>query len=163
MFIVVLITIVVIFAVKQLTSPNVLSIEDMTTQIEKSFNSDVLSIVANSDDYIASFNKDGSIFEVTVDGENGQFSNLTLVQKNSEPEPSTQNEQPKPEENLTVLTEQQASTIALQEVDGKLDSVDFENTTDGGNYFVEIEQDDKEITVQIHAITGKILSIQYDD
>lgn len=46
---------------------------------------------------------------------------------------------------------------------GELDSVEFEKTMDGGNYFVEIEQGDNEIIVQIHAITGKMLSIQYED
>lgn len=163
MLILILITIFTVFAVKQLTTSKVLSKDEITTQVEKSFNGEILAIVQNSDHYIASFNKNGSIFEVTVDEEHGKFSNLKLVQKNSEQTSSTQNEQPKPEENLLILTEQQAIELALQEVNGKLDSVDFEKTTDGGNYFIEIEQGDEEIIVQIHAITGKILSIQFDD
>lgn len=140
-----------------------LSKDEITEQIEKSYHGDVLTIVEKSSQYIASFSKDGSVFEVTIDSENGQFSNLMLVQQNPEAQPNEQVTGPNSETTPSVLTEQQAIDIALQEVTGELDSVEFEKTTDGGNYFIEIEQADNEIIVQIHAITGKILSIQYDD
>lgn len=160
---VVVITMLVFFAVKQLTTPNVLSKSDITTQIEESFRGDILSIVEKPAHYIASFTKDGSVFELTIDREKGYFSQLTLVQKNSEAQPNEPITKPKPPANPSVLTEQQAIDIALKEVPGQLDSVEFEKTTDGGYYFIEIEQGDNEIIVQIHAITGKILSIQYED
>lgn len=160
---VIAIAMVVFFAINQLTTPNVLSKNDITTQIEKSYQGDILSIVEEHKTYIASFTKEGSVFEVTIDRENGQFSHLTLVQKKSEEPPTEQTTEPKPEVKPAVLTEQQAIDIALKEVPGELDSVEFEKTTDGGNYFVEIEQGDNEIVVQIHAITGKLLSIQYED
>ena len=159
---IVVITMIVIVAVKQLITPNVLSKSEITAQIEESFHGEILSIVEKPSNYIASFTKDGSIFEVTIDRENGQLSHLMLVQQNSE-QPNEQITEPKPVENPSVLTEQQAIDIALKEVPGALDSIEFEKTTDGGNYFVEIEQGDNEIIVQIHAITGKILSIQYED
>ena len=160
---IVVLTMVVLFAVKQLITPNVLSTSEITTQIEKSFHGEILSIVERPTNYIASFTKDGSVFEVTIDSESGQFSHLMLLQKNNEQQPNEQTTEPKPEENPSILTEQQATHIAIKEVPGELDSVDFEKTTDGGNYFIEIEQGDNEIIVQIHAITGKILSIQYED
>ena len=163
LFAIVVITIVVIIAVKQLTTPNVLSKSEITAQIEESFHGEILSIVEKPSHYIASFTKDGSVFEVTIDSENGQFSNLMLVQKNEEAQLNEQVTEPNPETTPSVLTEQQAIDIALKEVTGALDSVEFEKTTDGGNYFIEIEQANNEIIVQIHAITGKILSIQYDD
>ena len=163
LFAIVVITMIVIVAVKQLITPNVLSKSEITAQIEESFHGEILSIVEKPSNYIASFTKDGSIFEVTIDRENGQLSHLMLVQKNSEQQPNEQITEPKPEENPSVLTEQQAIDIALKEVPGELDSVEFEKTTNGGNYFIEIEQGDNEIIVQIHAITGKILSIQYED
>ena len=160
---VIAIAMVVFFAVNQLTTPNVLSKNDITTQIKKSYQGDILSIVEEQKTYIASFKKQGSVFEVTIDRENGQFSHLTLVQKNIEEPPAEQTTEPKPEVKPSVLTEQQAIDIALKEVPGELDSVEFEITTDGGNYLIEIEQGDNEIVVQIHAITGKLLSIQYED
>lgn len=160
---IVVITMVVFFAVKQLTTPNVLSKNEIATQIEKSYQGEILSIVEEQKNYIASFTKEGSVFEVTIDSENGQFSHLTLVQKKNEEQPIEQTTETKPEENPSILTKQQAIDIALKEVPGELDSVEFEKTTDGGNYFVEIEQGDNEIIVQIHAITGKMLSIQYED
>ena len=160
---IVVLTMVVFFVVKQLTIPNVLSKNEIVTQIEKSYQGEILSIVEKQKNYIASFTKEGSVFEVTIDSENGQFSHLTLVQKKNEEQPIEQTIETEPEENPPILTKQQAIDIALKEVPGELDSVEFEKTTDGGNYFVEIEQGDNEIIVQIHAITGKMLSIQYED
>lgn len=160
---IVVITMVVFFAVKQLTTPNVLSKNEIVTQIEKSYQGEILSIVEKQKNYIASFTKEGSVFEVTIDSENGQFSHLTLVQKKNEEQSIEQTIETEPEENPSILTKQQAMDIALKEVPGELDSVEFEKTMDGGNYFVEIEQGDNEIIVQIHAITGKMLSIQYED
>ena len=78
---IIVIALVVFFAVNQLTTPNVLSKNDITTQIEKSYQGDILSIVEEHKTYIASFTKEGSVFEVTIDRENGQFSHLTTANR----------------------------------------------------------------------------------
>lgn len=203
-WIVVLLTLVIGFfigiAVKQLTTPNEYSTAEMTAQVERVYSSKVQSLVEQKDQFVASFEKDKSIYEVKLNPVTGQLSDLLLVHRATEQvvtEPSTpeksleENEppqqstnpdlpdskpvakpniepKPKPETKpkpapKPLLSEQQAINIALKEVSGELDSVDFENTSDGGHYFVEIEQEDDEVTVQVHAITGKILSIQYED
>lgn len=211
-WIVVLLTLVIGFfigiAVKQLTTPNEYSTAEMTAQVERVYSAKVQSLVEQKDQFVASFEKDKSIYEVKLNPVTGQFSDLLLVHRATEQvvtEPSTpekpleENEppqqstnpnspaskpntevKPKPEVKPTpevkpkpetkpkpapkpLLSEQQAINIALKEVSGELDSVDFENTSDGGHYFVEIEQEDDEVTVQVHAITGKILSIQYEE
>lgn len=202
-----LVTIFIALAIKELMTPQQLSVDDIREQIKTSYDGEMLSLVEKSNYYIASFKKGQSIFEVTVDDEHGQFSNLTLVQKLNEPptvatdetlnksknetvtEPDkeavteppketatdTPNEQktetpkkptPKPtapKQPPTVITEQQAIKIALKEVAGELDSIDFNQTTDGGLYEIEIEQNDDEVLVLVHAITGEILSIKYED
>lgn len=187
---------------KQLITPHELTTKEISERIEQVYNAKIQTIVEQDDHFIASFNKNGSIFEVNIHAVTGQLSNLTLVHKKVEPsdktdqqednkpaEVSTEKEptktdstvqqptktppntekvetqQPKPAKPAAtkpLLTEQQAIAIALKEVPGELDSVEFKSSADGGSYFVEIEQED-EVTVQIHAITGKILSIQYDD
>lgn len=187
---------------KQLTTPHELTTKEISERIEQVYSAEIQTIVEQDDNFIASFNKNGSIFEVTIHAVTGQLSNLTLVhkkvdqsaktdqqKKNNHAEVSTEKEppktdstvqqptktvpntekvetqQPKPSKPATtkpVLSQQQAIAIALKEVPGELDSVEFKSSADGGSYFIEIEQED-EVTVQIHAITGKILSIQYDD
>lgn len=105
---------------------------------------------------------------MNVNAVTGQFSDLKLIYKNQ----SKQDEQTNPDssnqnqaaENATkpLLSKEQAVDIALKEVPGEVDSVEFVKTAQGGIYFVEIEQED-DVTVQVHAITGEIIVIKYDD
>lgn len=68
-----------------------------------------------------------------------------------------------------LITREEAIEIALEQLYGEVEYVKFEQTDDGGFYFVEIEQDDDddgddlEAVFQIHAITGKIISVEWDD
>lgn len=61
------------------------------------------------------------------------------------------------------ITEQAAKDIALQQLNGEVEDVEFFASADGGYYIVEIETNDQEAAFQIHAVTGKILSVVYDD
>ncbi|WP_264736737.1 PepSY domain-containing protein [Cytobacillus firmus] len=62
------------------------------------------------------------------------------------------------------LTEEEAVQIALKNEPGEVDDVSFGETDKGSYYLVEIEKDDgREAAVEIHAITGKVLSVTWDD
>lgn len=65
------------------------------------------------------------------------------------------------------LSEQQAVKIALGQLNGKVDDVDFIDTKDGGYFLVEItidvEDGPNEATYQIHAISGKVMTVTWDD
>ncbi|KOS66330.1 hypothetical protein AEA09_16390 [Lysinibacillus contaminans] len=74
-------------------------------------------------------------------------------------ETETIKEADKPSNVEAVISEQQAIQIALQELKGEVDSVDYEETTDGGYYLVEIESDNNEAIFQIHGVSGKVLSV----
>lgn len=66
--------------------------------------------------------------------------------------------------NANVLTEDDASKIALKNVKGFVDDIDLETTDDLTYYLVEVEtEDEREAIIQIHAITGNVLSITWDD
>ena len=72
-----------------------------------------------------------------------------------------------PERNV-IITRDKAIEIALEQLRGEVDHVSFEHTDNGGYYLVEIEQDnddsdDVEAVFQIHAITGEILSVDWND
>lgn len=63
-----------------------------------------------------------------------------------------------------VITENEATQIAMKQVKGKVNDVDIEQEGSLSYYLVEIDTpDDREATVQIHAITGEVLSIAWDD
>lgn len=61
------------------------------------------------------------------------------------------------------ITAASAEQIALKQMNGELEDTKFYNTADGGYYIVEVETEEQEAAFQIHAITGKILSVVYDD
>jgi len=61
------------------------------------------------------------------------------------------------------ISEAAANQIALQQLNGEIDDIEFYSTADGGYYIVDIETEKQEASFQIHAITGKILSVVYDD
>lgn len=79
---------------------------------------------------------------------------------------------PQPEKKKSViLTGQQAVNIALTRLNAsvpvEVDDVDFVETQQGGYYLVELELDTDadldEVVYQIHAISGKVLSVSWDD
>ncbi len=65
-----------------------------------------------------------------------------------------------------LITQEQAIKIALGQIKSeKVDEVDdfsYVKTDDGGYYLIEIDtKDNREATIQIHAISGKIMSLSW--
>ena len=61
-----------------------------------------------------------------------------------------------------VITKKQAIKIAHEQLEGEVEYISYEMTNDGGYYLVEIESHEEEALFQIHAISGKILSVTWD-
>lgn len=79
---------------------------------------------------------------------------------------------PQPEKKKSVvLTGQQAANIALTQLNAnvpvKVDDVEYVETQQGGYYLIELDLDTEadldEVVYQIHAISGKVLSVSWDD
>lgn len=89
---------------------------------------------------------------------------------NKAPEQSKPVKQEKPKKTI-FISERQAIEIGLAQLPagmiGEVDDVDFVNSTEGGYYLVQIEIDTEddmdEVTYQIHAITGKVLTVTWDE
>ena len=87
-------------------------------------------------------------------------------QNNTEPpEVEEIEEQPKKDEPEAVklLTKQQVIQIARSKFNGEVDELEFVWTNDGGYYNVDMENEEDEVILQVHALTGEILTITYDD
>lgn len=75
------------------------------------------------------------------------------------------------QQTRVLISEQKAMNIGMNQLPagtiGEVDDVEFVNSADGGYYLVEIEidtEDDRDgVTYQIHAITGKVLAVSWDD
>ncbi|TDL35251.1 hypothetical protein E2R51_05900 [Jeotgalibacillus sp. S-D1] len=67
-------------------------------------------------------------------------------------------------DNAAPLTEPEAIDIALKAVPGEVDDVDLEHSDEEMYFLIEIDTaDDREATVQVNAISGKIMSTTWDD
>src|SRR5699024_6376745 len=79
------------------------------------------------------------------------------AEKKAEAKPAKQ-EKPK------NISEKKAIQIALDTVKGEVDDVDLERSNGQLYYFIEVETaEDTEAEIQIHAITGEVISIEWDD
>lgn len=64
-----------------------------------------------------------------------------------------------------VISEQEAIEIAKKTLDGEVGDVEFVETEDGGYYLVDIENEatEQEVLVQVHAIRGDTMTVEWDD
>lgn len=90
---------------------------------------------------------------VILSAESGEIRKISPIEADAEPEADP------------VLTEAQAVEIAKKTLDGEVQEVVFTDDSDGGFYLIELENDelDKEVTVQIHAVRGETLTVEWDD
>ena len=74
-------------------------------------------------------------------------------------------EKPKKDEPEAVkpLTKQRVIQIARSKFNGEVDEIEFVWTNEGGYYNIDMENEEDEVILQIHALTGEILTITYDD
>lgn len=156
-----------------------LSETEVQQHIENLYAGKVKSIAMEDDIAIVSFATAEGIYQVNVDLENRRPSNLTLVhqfvaqvdEKNDdtqiehvEQQPAEpQTKQPTSENKSYIISQEQAIQIALKEQPGIVDKAKFKKTDDGGTYEIEIEHGDYETKFVIHAITGKIITVEFDD
>ena len=157
-----------LFAYNQIMTKTAFGEADIKKRVESLFNGEVQSITKTNDQYNVTFSKSGFIYKVSVDEIEGTFSDISLIKEGEiKEEGPAKEEKPeeKPEEPGTVkpLTEQEIINIARSKFIGEVEEIEFVNTTDGGFYNVDIENEEDEATLQIHALTGEILTITYDD
>jgi len=153
---------------------------DIQEQLERMYGGTVTQLELVQNDYVAQLEKEDGLYEVRANSNYGTVVSIvrteerevaTVETPESEPVEQQPEEQPEstPAEAPTRLTEAEVSEIAKQQVAGEVEDVDFEQSESGGYYLVEIEQpsqgddDGPEATVQIHAITGEVLSVVWDD
>ncbi|WP_235616313.1 PepSY domain-containing protein [Lysinibacillus parviboronicapiens] len=110
------------------------------------------SVTLTDTTYMVQIKKEDMVKKLTLDAYTGKVLTEVEVQQVTEPD-----------EGTSVISKQQAIQIALQQLNGEVDSVDYEKTEDGGYYLVEIETDKDEAVFQIHAVSGKVLSVTWDN
>ena len=134
---------------------------DMKAKIAKQYGSEPSSIALKNNVYIATIEDEKQTTEAEYDAVTGEQTEETVKEKESAKTPPAKEEPPK---SSVRLTSKEAASIVMKEFPGELDDVEFEESGDGGYYLVQVETpDDREVEVQIHAISGEILTWIWDD
>lgn len=113
----------------------------------------IKSVLLEDRDYQIIVENERRIKNLIIDGYTGAILSETDTVKEADT----------PIEEETVLSQHQAIQIALKELKGEVDSVDYKETADGGYYEIEIESDKDEAVILIHGVTGEVLSVERDE
>lgn len=138
-------------------SQKILSEEDIRKTIAKDYEKEIERISLNEKGDVPVYEVDAvknqELVKVVVDAISGKIIS-------AKPQGTTSQN--------ALITREQAIEIAFTQLKGEVEYVEFKQTDDGGFYQIEIEQDnddedDLEAVIEIHAITGKIISVVWDD
>ncbi|WP_405107305.1 PepSY domain-containing protein [Paenibacillus sp. FSL K6-1217] len=128
--------------------------------------------------YVAELQTEQGRYELKLDGVTGEILSIVLLKHADEPAvqptsaaspaPSggaapTRSPAPTPAAQ-SLVSEEEAVRLALLEVPGELDDVDTGIDAAGAFYLVEIHTSDgREAVVQVNAISGKIMSVTWEE
>ncbi|OLS41858.1 PepSY domain-containing protein [Bacillus sp. MRMR6] len=168
--------IVVIVGWKQFTestSPSKMITEQKAILlVQERFQGEVTNFEMKDSHYLIELKKQNNLYHINMDIKSGKVLSIAAKQLSTEKDPKqTNNEQPEEEipppdseQQPKSLSNEEAIQIALNQVQGEVDSIVLE-TKDGQTYYlVEVETpNDQEAVVQVHAITGEVMSVTWDD
>lgn len=150
-------------ATTQITRETILSETQAASRVETFYNGHVQHSIKKGTHYFITFTTDFGVYEVAVDEENGRFSQLHLIQK-TVPAENSPEEARKPEvQEQPRITHEQAQQIALQAYPGEIEAITLQQSADGGYYLVEVDSETTDVILQIHALTGIILTVSFEN
>mgnify|MGYP003480726544 CR=1 FL=1 len=158
------------YAYNQIITKTTFGEAEIKNRVSSLYNGEVQSMTKKNDQYKVIFTKNDDVYQVIVDEINGTFADLKVVKKGTKQEEQSETNEEVPAEEkpaepaeIKRLTENQVKDIAQSKFNGEIDEIEFVSTDDGGYYNVDMENDEDEATLQIHALTGEIITITYDD
>ena len=151
------------YAYNQIISKTTFGEAEIKNRVSSLYNGEVQAIAKKKNQYEVTFRKDDYIYQVLVNEEEGTFSDLKVIKEGAKKEIDASEETLAEKEELKPLTKEEVVKIARSQFAGSVDDVEFIATDDGGYYNIDLENQEDEATLQIHALTGDIIMIKYDD
>ncbi|PQD96295.1 hypothetical protein CYL18_06795 [Pradoshia eiseniae] len=152
-----------VYAYNQIISKTTFGEAEIKNRVSSLYNGEIQAIAKKKNQYEVTFRKNDFIYQVLVNEEEGTFSDLKVIKEGAKEEIDTPEESPAEQDELKPLTKEEVVKIARSQFEGSVDDVEFIATDDGGYYNVDLENQEDEATLQIHALTGEIITITYDD
>jgi uncharacterized membrane protein YkoI len=109
----------------------------------------VLSSETEQPFYAVDIAKDETLITLTIDALTGSILDSKKKQTTAE---------------QALISKDQAIIKAKTQLTGEVQYITYEETSDGGYYLIEIESEaDREAVIQVHGVSGEILSVTWDD
>ena len=136
-------------------SAEILSKQEVQKLVQDRYQGTVIQLTLTDQQYDIELEKDDNLYKIRLDALSGKV--LAFTKKGSSTT-TTINDPTK------RLTEAEAREIAKEQVNGSVDQIWLETNGEQTYYLVQIKtNDDREAIVQIHAITGNVVSVTWDD
>ncbi|MBD2847728.1 PepSY domain-containing protein [Paenibacillus sp. IB182496] len=145
-----------------------LSIRDAQEAVRDAYAGEISGAVLQGDAYRIELETERGRYGFTVDARDGAILSIRRLEAYDPPDtpsPGGADKGDDPDVSPDLeLSEQEAAALALAAVPGEVQDID-EEEGEGGRYFlVEIDAaDGREAIVQVHAISGEVRSIAWDD
>lgn len=152
----------------------IISAEEMKKILESRYAGEVglITLVENGSQDLYSSTLQGSngVYQIGTDAYSGQILHIIPLkvdraQETQLEEPTQPEQPPRAQANQsTGISLDQARAIALQQVEGRFESIEVEEVNGALAYEVELETpDNQEVKVQVDAYTGSVLSVLWED
>ena len=144
---------------------SILSSEEVRAQILEQYKGEITNLEKIEDRYLVALQLETGTYRLEIAEEDGR---IIRMDRTGEPSPDDDkpagSDSPVETEKSQPITEEQAKGIALERVNGEIDDIDYESSEEGSYFLIEVElEDDHEATVQVHAITGEIMTVSWND
>lgn len=127
--------------------------DDIQSIVSSEYEGTIERMVLNSETeqpfYAVDIAKDETLITLTIDAFTGSILDSKKKQTTAE---------------QALISKDQAIIKAKTQLTGEVQYITYEETSDGGYYLIEIEsEDDREAVIQVHGVSGEILSVTWDD
>ncbi|WP_406944752.1 PepSY domain-containing protein [Halobacillus sp. SY10] len=150
--------------VNERLSAEPLTESDIREKVQTQYNGEITDVTSTEGHYLATIELEEGVYEVAVLKKDGRISDIKPIEKFQDNDSTTSSDSQSENTKTQPITEEKAKAVALNEIEGEVDDIDFESEVDPAFYLVEIERPGgEEATVQIHALSGEIMSVTWDD
>lgn len=140
-------------------------------EVLEQYKGTIVSAELNGSSYLVRLKSDTGLYEFDVDKDNSEIIGIKSIERYevgngdiSQPSSSAVPDKDPADNPAVLLTEVEAAKLASDKVDGTVTEIDIKKIQESWYYFVELDtQDGREADIQIHAASGAIASVTWDD
>lgn len=150
---------ILIVSVWQIAKKPTFTKAEIEARITEIYGGAVQNIILDDDEAIVSFKREQSMYEVEMDRRDGSFEHLVTIFE----APTETNTIETNTDQTTLLTPDEANTIATSKYFGTVQSNEFEENGEKPYYLIHIVSSTQRYNVHVDATSGNITSVTIEE